>query len=224
MTWRCGRYLWVLLLLAALPGIVLVASSALVDFAEDVERHRFAILGMAAYAALATLRPGAARDMELFTHELVHAVAAKLSLKTISEFLVRRHGDSHVVVERPNRFVLLAPYCLPLFLLPCLLLEPLLRPRETAWIDATIGFTSCLHLFLVVRHFSFRQSDIVQSGRVLAAATVVVTMALTCTLVVVVVIDGWQKVPQVAERILAASQGFWMPWTKRSREIIDELF
>ncbi len=128
--WRFGRYLWVLLCVFTLPGAAYLAGHALVDLVDHAGQHRFAMLGMAVYVALATLRPSAARDMELFTHEFAHAIAAKLSLKTISEFLVRRHGDSHVMVERPNRFILLAPYCLPLFLFPCLLLEPMLRPAK----------------------------------------------------------------------------------------------
>ncbi len=87
-----------------------------------------------------------------------------------------------------------------------------------------MGFTLCMHLFLVVRHFSFQQPDIIRSGRVLSAVTVIAMMTLTFDLVLVVIVDGWKGIPQAAGQIATATLGFWLPWTDRPGEIFNGLF
>ena len=103
--------------------------------------------------------------LETFEHELAHMIMGYLFLHNIKHFRVDWRHWGYVEFDRiPNTFVILAPYFLPVFTLPFLLVKPFVTASTHNFINFFLGLTLAFHLISTCREFSPRQSDISRVG------------------------------------------------------------
>lgn len=105
----------------------------------------------------------------VFGHELTHWAVAKLFLRRTSKFTVHfSHGS--VRVERPNIWIVLGPYILPIYMLLFLLVSQLLQLMMPFSRDvqlgcsAAVGILYAYHLVLTIVALSQNQPDLKISG------------------------------------------------------------
>jgi len=105
----------------------------------------------------------------VFGHELTHFLAAKLCGRRTGRLRVGRQGG-YVHVENPNLFIVLAPYCVPLYTLLWAGLAVLVHAWfRSPWYGHVffggLGFTYAYHLVLTVLAISAGQQDLRLHGR-----------------------------------------------------------
>ncbi len=118
----------------------------------------------------------------VFGHELTHWIAAKLFRRKTAGFHV---GDAQgsVRVERPNMWIVLAPYLVPIYTLIWMLVAGSARFwTDYMWLNtalyAGIGLSYAYHVVLTVLALSRPQSDLKYYGQVFSLC-VIVTMNFT---------------------------------------------
>lgn len=164
------RFFVGLLLVPTAAASLWAAARAAAPVAADASRHLPFLLGCAGYPLVHFL---AFRPLRLyvFGHELTHALAAVLSGARVRRFVVGRESG-HVVVDRSNAFVALAPYFVPIYsvlvlaawrLAACWLPAAGLEAPFSALMGATVAFHIVLTLDLLTVE---RQKDLVQAGGV----------------------------------------------------------
>jgi hypothetical protein len=124
---------------------------------------------------------------EVFDHELTHLITGLMFFKRPSSFVVAP-GEADGAVGMPLGFgstpIRLAPYCLPLFTLPFLLINPFLPPPFDQIANFLIGFTLALHYAsLIAWEFRFSQTDFTNTGVIFS---VVITIFLNIVVLVLI--------------------------------------
>jgi hypothetical protein len=113
-----------------------------------------------------------AEFVRILRHEITHTVAALLVGSRVDEMLVKnpvkRSGwVGHVKHSRTafsGPLIALAPYCVPVFTIPLLLLRDV--TADTSWrlVDFLIGFTLAFHYIAILRDLGTPQDDIQRTG------------------------------------------------------------
>lgn len=103
-----------------------------------------------------------------FTHELTHTLVALLFLRKISTFVVRE--KECYVAYSGGWFgyvpITLSPYCVPLYTLMILPFRYAANIEFMQIFDFLLGFTYMFHIMSFCVQFNFRQSDIINCGKV----------------------------------------------------------
>jgi hypothetical protein len=122
---------------------------------------------------------------EVLEHEFAHAVAAIASFRQVDELKATpKAGATDVTPAGMHIGVALAPYCLPILLLPLLALCFVVPPPFSHAIDFTIGFVLAFHLVgLMRRELRFGQTDLKRVGYLFSFGVI---GALNAALLVVV--------------------------------------
>ncbi|MCL1893990.1 MAG: hypothetical protein FWG02_07135 [Holophagaceae bacterium] len=105
--------------------------------------------------------------LETFTHELIHTVIGLLFFHQIDKFnATSRNGEViyHGGKRAGNIFILLAPYCLPIYPIIFLLFRFAIAPEYIWLINIVTGITTAFHAFAFKRDIHFRQPDIQNAG------------------------------------------------------------
>ncbi len=121
-----------------------------------------------------------------------HRVAARPSTRRrrsvrrlkISEFVVGGTGPA-----RGDFLNALAPYFLPLFTLPLLLLRPLAPGFIVKIVDVLIGATYAFHLVTAIKEFGPHQSDVTRTG-VIFSYVFVIVMHIVFLLIILLIASG----------------------------------
>lgn len=129
------------------------------------------------------------RFFEVFEHELGHAIFSTLMLRNVRWFWVRAvdaDAAGEVVSEpgRRNALISLAPYFLPTFTLPLLVLKPLLFPQARPALDFLIGVSLAFHYIGLAQEFRIWQPDIWRSGLLFS---LVFTFTLNLVFLVIII-------------------------------------
>lgn len=145
------------------------------------------LIGILAAVLIYTLFLKNASFLNIFEHELTHALVALLFFRKVSEFNVTSYGGH---VQHSDGFggkfgdlnITLAPYFLPTFTFISILFRPILPIAFFPWFDAWLGFTLGYHFLSTVDElknnwtkipfFSSGKllfSDIAKSGYIFAA-------------------------------------------------------
>jgi hypothetical protein len=133
-------------------------------------------------------------------------------------------GKRAGVVETIGCFwVVLAPFFLPLFTLPLLLLKPVVPPPFDQVVDFLIGFTLAFHYVRLYNDLKVKQSDIIDTGIIFSLVFSVV-MNLVFLLVILVVVSGqYSMIPEYFkaswERAVTAYQAVYQ--AVRSFDLTD---
>lgn len=125
--------------------------------------------------------------LEVFEHELGHAIVGTLLLRNVRAFIVgaenSRTSGAVGYTGRENTMITLAPYFLPIFTLPLLVLKPLLFAEAHPVVDFLLGVSLAFHYVGLAKEFRIWQRDIRRSGPLFSLA-----FTLTLNLVFLVII------------------------------------
>jgi hypothetical protein len=179
-----------------LPLIYAVSYEAVLFFTQiEWKDTLFFLLGMVAYVLLyAVALTGKIGFLETLEHELTHAGASLAMFKMPSKLVVDPKGGGKTAgvteTEVAGCFlVALAPYFLPLFTLPLLLLKPVVPSPFDQVIDFLIGFTLAFHYARLYNDLKTEQTDITKTGTIFSAFFSV-AMNLVFLVVILAVVTG----------------------------------
>lgn len=177
---RLAYIIWttvvVLLLLLTVPyllhvlGIVFMPKS--ISLWRQLGIYQWAAVGIVAYAAiyqgLKRLNGSGFRNLlwfETFTHEFTHTIVAIMLLREVHSFHAEKSSG---VISTSGRVdwlrpvVSLAPYCLPIYTYPLLVLRSMMDFHGLWIFDIIIGMTIAFHVVNFWKDTSPRQPDINQ--------------------------------------------------------------
>jgi hypothetical protein len=148
------------------------------------------------YAALSHAHSSVIHFIEVFRHELAHAAVSTLFLRPPKFFLVdvRDTGSRTVGLTGPvggDFLAVLAPYYLPLFTLPLLLLRPIAPQSIQRVADLLIGVTYAFHLVTSIKDFSWKQTDIKSMGRIFSTGAIIMFQIVWLVVIVCVVTGNY---------------------------------
>jgi hypothetical protein len=127
------------------------------------------------------------RFWEVFEHELIHLITGVVFLRRPTSFVVAPDEVNGVTGMEPGCGITpirLAPYFLPLFTLPLLLIKPFVPPPFDEVANFLIGFTLAFHYAsLIAWEFRLSQDDFTSTGVIFS---VVVTIFLNIVFLVVI--------------------------------------
>lgn len=178
--------------LALAPTAVLALLAACRAVAELGSGHRGALPFLAGLALYPLAHFAAVKPMGLyvFGHELTHGVAAVLSGARVRKMKVSSRGG-HVVLDRSNAFIALAPYLIPLytvFWLSAVRLASVWRPVPGWLLAAGVGLTLSFHFLLTAEVlWDEHQTDLDHGGGVFVS---LVLILLVNSLVLVGALKG----------------------------------
>jgi len=190
-----GKLIRFILLLPFIPLIYAFSYQALLYFKElRFEEVVFFLLGLVVYFLLYVIAlEGSIDFLETLEHELTHAAASIMLFRMPSKLVVDLESGSRKVGEVKTTagcfLVFLAPYFLPLFTLPLLLLKPIVPPPFDKIIDFLIGFTLAFHYVRVIKNLHGEQSDITKTGTIFSAV-VLVFLNLVFLVIILAVVTG----------------------------------
>ncbi len=111
---------------------------------------------------------------ETFEHEMAHSIAALLSFKNINIFAVHSSGAGLVELKsKVNGFIAIAPYFLPIFVIPFLVVRPLVSAEVREYVDFFAGLTFCFFCIRFLKEFRAYQTDLDVLGFHLSAALII---------------------------------------------------
>ncbi len=128
--------------------------------------------------------------LEHFEHELAHALVAVIFLRPVGSLIVNprpKSGESgsKVTTYNPGCLIYLAPYYLPVFVLPLLLVKLVVIPQAYGIVNTLIGITTGFHLASLIKEFRPSiQEDIQNTGLLVS---ICVTFFLNVVFLVIIV-------------------------------------
>jgi hypothetical protein len=148
------------------------------------------------YAVLSLGKSPTILFIEVFRHELAHAAVSTLLLRPPTHFLVdiRGTGTRAGGLTGPvggDFLAVLAPYYLPLFTLPFLLLKPIAPESIQKVIDVLIGVTYAFHLVTGIKDFNWKQPDIKSMGRIFSTVVVILFQIIWLVIILCVVTNNY---------------------------------
>ena len=191
-----GKLLRFLFLIPSLPLIYAFSHEALLFFTQiEWKDTLFFLLGMVVYVLLyAVAFAGNIGFLETLEHELTHAGASLATLKMPGRLVVEPGGGE--TVARGCFLVALAPYFLPLFTLPLLLLKPVVPPPFDRVIDFLIGFTLAFHYVRLYNDLKTTQTDITRTGTIFSFFFSVVMNLIFLVVILAVVTGRYAMIPE----------------------------
>ena len=156
------------------------------------------VYGFVAYALLYVIAlHDRLRFLEHFEHELGHALMGLLFFKRIDELLVNPQEGSNVKMHGTsgsNFLITLAPYFLPVFTLPLLILRLFVFTSLLGVVNFLIGVTLAFHYLGLAREFKREQPDIRDSGPVFSLLITVTMNVVFLVVILSAVLDDYQGI------------------------------
>lgn len=165
----------------------------------DAVARNWFIYGILAYLPVYLIVPAnRIRFVEIFEHELGHMLVALFLLQDIKEFSVETNGaDGGLVKHRgaSNFLIGLAPYFLPVFTIPLLIIKPLIFSSTHNVINLLIGFSLAFHYLALINEFRPRQTDIQRIGLAFASVVTAGLNAVVLIIILSVVLNRYGNIP-----------------------------
>jgi hypothetical protein len=155
----------------------------------------------------------------VFGHELTHAVWVWLFGGEVKKFKVTSEGG-HVVVDRTNFLIALAPYFFPLYAVLVVLVFAAGHliwgwQRHLPWFHLSLGAAYAFHVSLTWHVLQTRQSDITSQGYVFSAVVIFLGN-------VTVLLLG---IPLLAAKVdLLTALRWWLECTGKVVHLIGKMF
>ena len=156
----------------------------------------------------------------VFSHELTHWLAAKLFGRRTGRFRVRAHRRS-VDIERPNVWITLAPYAVPLYTLlwigSCGIAGIAIGgagtwTRPTAY--AGIGITYAFHVTYTLHCLRLEQADLARYGRLFSLSLILFCNVLLLTLFAMASSGAWERGAKLAVRLTQEEVRWCVAWVR----------
>lgn len=178
---RLCRSLWRIASGLVLLFLTAVLVQALLRTPLTLDRHRIVLPAAAGFGGGILVFTLGSRFLLLyvFGHELTHWLMAKLFRRRTGRFRVGA-GHGSVAVERPNIWIALAPYFIPVYALGCIglygvvkhIMQPAPPDAVVKMFMAAIGAAYAFHVRLTAFAASRAQSDFAPYGRFLSLSLV----------------------------------------------------
>ncbi len=136
----------------------------------NLEMYLWTAVGVGIYAVLRILMHKNMRWLEVFSHELTHAVVSLMMLRKVHSLKAQDNGGEVSTSGKgiTRVFVTLAPYCLPIFTYFFLFFRPLIK-FDGLWIyDMVVGITVGFHAMCFKTQTGNHQPDINQFPKAFA--------------------------------------------------------
>jgi hypothetical protein len=124
-------------------------------------------------------------------HELAHAISSLMLLQMPAGLVVRPSGEGVTQNTSGCFLAALAPYYLPIFTIPLLLLKPILISPIDKVLDFFIGFTLASHYVSVIRDFHLGQSDITKTGVIFSIVMTLFLNLIFLAIIMTVVVENY---------------------------------
>jgi hypothetical protein len=183
-----GRFIRFLLAILLAPFFAAFVYQAMVLLIENAAFFvtSFVTYGFLAYLVLyLILSREAITFLETLEHEFGHAAAALLSFRQVKKLeATPGSGQTTLGETRLPVGVALFPYCLPLILLPVLVLSFVIPPPIKYAIDFILGLVLAFHLVDLFRtELRFRQTDLQRVGYLFSFGAIGTTNAILLVIV-----------------------------------------
>lgn len=180
------RFVFAVLLLPVCYGVLRSLWTLICGFHTVPEGSYFFLLGFLAYFAFQWVFFKPMRTY-VFGHELTHAMAAWMTGGKVHSFKVSKKGGS-VTVTKPNIFVALAPYIIPIYSLILLAMfygTNLLYNIMMYWnvFLAVLGASLAFHASLTIYALKQDQPDLKSGGKFLSGVLIVLGNAFALVFV-----------------------------------------
>lgn len=158
--------------------------------------------------------------LQTLEHELNHAILAKIARRRVERLEVTPYASSQKgVVEFASGCgcmtipILLAPYYVPLFTLPFLVVRPLAsQPTVQNALDLLIGITYAFHVVGLGREFRRHQTDLQEAGCLFATVVIVLLNAITLAVIIAAITDLSTLPDYFAQAIELAQEYYAAAW------------
>ena len=158
----------------------------------------------------------------VFGHELSHWLVAKLFLRktgSLSQMRVRETGGS-ILIQNPNVWITLAPYLIPFYAIPCLLLflgwRWSLGSEFDAWalpgFQAALGASLAYHLWMTLWVIFDDQQDLIVYGRLFSGCLIFFMNLLALYVVLHLYLGDFLAAAECLGRISLAQLQGWTAW------------
>lgn len=111
---------------------------------------------------------------QVFTHELTHVFFALITFNRIEGFTVSFSGGVTSYKGRSNWLIRLGPYIFPLFSFLFILLSLLISQSYKRYFYHLVSISYISYLIMLFQHFSFKESDIRDSGYVFSSFVILI--------------------------------------------------
>jgi hypothetical protein len=166
--------------------------------------------------------------MQVFEHELTHALLAILFFRRIKRFVSTSSGGYVYYSEGfggsvANVLITLAPYYLPTFTLIACLVRPFLSNAYFPWFDGFIGFTLGYHIvstidetirnytreaFFMVRTNELTRTDIGKTGLITSGFIIIALTLLLHGIAIYLIVGGYSSVGEFFSVIVKKTWAF----------------
>lgn len=194
-----GKVLRFILLLPFIPLIYAFSCQALLFFRGiRLEEVAFFLLGLAVYLLLYVVFLNKRIDfLETLAHELTHAAAALAIFQMPRKLVVDPElgGKKAGVTETVGCFVVaLAPYFLPIFTFPLLIVKPVVPSPFDKVVDFLIGVTLAFHYVRLLKDLLVKQTDITTTGTIFSAVFLIFLNLFLLVVILAVVSDNYSSI------------------------------
>jgi len=162
------------------------------------------VYGALAFLGVAVIIPAETIGfIEILEHELAHTVVAYAFLQNVRKLTVEADGWVKGSVHGPsssNFVIVLAPYYLPLFTIPLIMVKPFISSTVHNVIDFLIGFTLAFHFFgLYVEFRPKMQKDIQMTGLALSFVMTLLLNVIFLVIILCSILDQYPHIPNYFE-------------------------
>ncbi len=131
--------------------------------------------------------------IETFEHELGHTIAAFLMFQRVFSFNASDKGGGKITHSSPNFVITLAPYFLPVFTLPFLIVKPWIVLSAEPYFDFFIGFTLAFHFVSLFKEFRPSQTDLQCYGMIISTAIIILFNMIFITISIAAVAQSYNS-------------------------------
>ena len=216
-----------LVLAAFLPGVAVAFWKVSVRLVHTDSVFLPFLLGTAAGLVIARVIGRLFPTLEVFEHELTHALVALLLFRPVTGFSARRTGGYVSHGGGPgggpgDDLIGLAPYLLPTFTILSALARPLLGQGCFPWFDGWIGLTFGYHTLSTLRETranwawnlfgrgndeELGVTDIARRGVLYSTLFIATTTLAVHGIAAAVVLNGYRGVPAWGHSVWAVTKG-----------------
>jgi len=129
-----------------------------------------------------------------FEHEFTHLLIGILFFKKPHGFTVSESEGGVVSLYGGNFLITLAPYFLPTFTYILLPFYFIIDPKFHLCYFAVLGFLTSYHILSTMREFSYKQPDIIKSGKVFSTFFLIFANIFVYGFLIAFIIGGFKEV------------------------------
>ena len=127
---------------------------------------------------------------QVFTHELTHVFFALITFNRIEGFTVSFSGGVTSYKGRSNWLIRLGPYIFPLFSFLFILFSLLISQSYKQYFYHLVSISYISYLIMLFQHFSFKESDIRDSGYVFSSFVILILNLLILIFIILFLQDN----------------------------------